>query len=151
MQPISRTLRRSMCIAAGSLALLLAGCGSMPSMMGGGGQGVHVDLGGSQEVPAVDVNGTGSGTIMVASDGSVSGSVTTTGVAGIMAHIHQGSIGSNGPVIIPLQQTSPGVWSVPKGAKLTDAQMAAFKKGDLYVNVHTAAHRGGEVRGQIIP
>jgi hypothetical protein len=54
-------------------------------------------------------------------------------------------------VIIPLKQTSPGVWSVPAGAKLTAAQMAAYKKGDLYVNVHTARHRGGEVRGQIIP
>jgi hypothetical protein len=150
MQPISRTLRRSLCIGAGSLVLLLAGCGSMPSWMGGG-QAVHVDLGGSQEVPTVDVEGTGTGTITVASDGSVSGSITTTGVQGIMAHIHEGGIGKNGPVIIPLQQTAPGVWSVPKGAKLTDAQMAAFKKGDLYVNVHTARHRGGEVRGQIIP
>jgi hypothetical protein len=151
MKPISRTLRRSLCIGAGSLALMLAGCGSMPSWMGGGGEAVHVDLGGSQEVPAVDVDGTGTGTITVASDGSVSGSVTTTGVEGIMAHIHEGGIGKNGPVIIPLAQTAPGVWSVPKGAKLTDAQMAAFKKGDLYVNVHTARHRGGEVRGQIIP
>lgn len=150
MKPISRTLRRSLCIGAGSLALLLAGCGSMPSWMGGG-QAVHVDLGGSQEVPAVDAEGTGTGTITVASDGTVSGSVTTTGVAGIAAHIHMGAIGSNGPVIIPLQKTASDTWSVSKGAKLTDAQMAAFKKGDLYVNVHTARHRGGEVRGQIIP
>ena len=58
---------------------------------------------------------------------------------------------SNGPVIIPLKQTAPNVWSVPAGAKLNAAQMAAYKKGDLYVNVHTAAHRGGEVRGQILP
>jgi hypothetical protein len=40
---------------------------------------------------------------------------------------------------------------VPEGAKLTDAQMEAYKKGDLYVNVHTARHRGGEVRAQIVP
>ena len=151
MKPNSRTLRSSLCIGAGSLALLLAGCGSMPSWMGGGGQAVNVDLGGSQEVPPVDVEGTGTGTITVASDGSVSGSVTTTDVAGIAAHIHMGAIGSNGPVIIPLQKTAPNVWSVPKGAKLTDMQMAAFKRGDLYVNVHTARHRGGEVRAQILP
>jgi hypothetical protein len=147
MNSTSRTLRRSLCIGAGSLALLLAGCGGMMTAD----KGVHVDLGGSQEVPAVSVDGTGSGTIMVASDGSVSGSVTTNGVAGIMAHIHMGAIGSNGPVIIPLKQTAPNVWSVPAGAKLTAAQMAAYKRGDLYVNVHTAAHRGGEVRGQILP
>jgi len=120
-------------------------------MGGGGGKGVHVDLGGGQEVPAVSVDGTGTGTITVASDGSVSGSITTTNVAGVAAHIHMGEIGKNGPVIVPLQKTAPNVWSVPKGAKLTDAQMKAYKKGELYVNVHTAAHRGGEVRGQILP
>jgi len=152
MKTITCTLRRSLCIGAGSLALLLAGCSSMPSWMGGGGgKGVHVDLGGGQEVPAVSVDGTGTGTITVASDGSVSGSITTTNVAGVAAHIHMGEIGKNGPVIVPLQKTAPNVWSVPKGAKLTDAQMKAYKKGELYVNVHTAAHRGGEVRGQILP
>jgi len=112
---------------------------------------VHVDLGGGQEVPPVVVDGTGTGTITVASGGAVSGSVTTRGVAGIAAHIHEGAIGQNGPVIIPLEKTGADTWSVPKGAKLTDAQMSAFKRGDLYVNVHTARHRGGEVRGQIIP
>lgn len=148
MNSTTRTLRRSLCIGAGSLALLLAGCGGGIMMAD---KGVHVDLGGSQEVPAVSVDGTGSGTIMVDSDGSVSGSITTDNVAGIMAHIHEGAIGKNGPVIIPLKQTAPNVWSVPAGAKLTAAQMAAYKKGDLYVNVHTVAHRGGEVRGQILP
>ena len=150
MKGITRTLRRSLLLGAGSLALLIAGCSSMPSWMGGG-QAVHVDLGGGQEVPPVVVDGTGTGTIKVASNGSVSGSVTTHDVAGIAAHIHQGAIGQNGPVIIPLMKTGPDTWSVPKGAKLNDAQMAAFKRGDLYVNVHTARHRGGEVRGQIVP
>ena len=150
MKPISRTLRRSLCIGAGSLALLLAGCGSMPSWMGGG-QTVHVDLGGSQEVPPESVDGTGTGTFVIDSDGSVSGSITTTDVAGVAAHIHMGAIGSNGPVIVPLLKTGPNTWGVPKGSKLTDMQMAAFKRGDLYVNVHTARHRGGEVRAQILP
>ncbi|HUJ85264.1 MAG TPA: CHRD domain-containing protein [Burkholderiales bacterium] len=148
MKPIGHTLRRSLCIGAGSLALLLAGCGGAMMMAN---KGVHVDLGGSQEVPAVAVDGIGSGTILVADDGAVSGSITTDGVEGIAAHIHMGAIGHNGPVIVPLQKTAPNVWSVPEGAKLTEAQMAAYRKGDLYVNVHTVAHRGGEVRGQIIP
>lgn len=150
MKGFTRTLRRSLLLAAGSFALLAAGCSSVPSWMGGG-QAVHIDLGGGQEVPPVVVDGTGSGTITVASGGAVSGSVTTQNVAGIAAHIHQGAIGENGPVIIPLQKTAANTWSVPKGAKLNDMQMAAFKRGDLYVNVHTARHRGGEVRGQIIP
>jgi len=43
------------------------------------------------------------------------------------------------------------MWAVPSGMKLTDAQYAAFKAGDLYVNVHSAQHQGGEVRGQLKP
>jgi CHRD domain len=153
MQAITGILKRALWLGVPTAALLLAGCESMPSMPSfmGGSAGVHVDLSGSQEVPPVDVPGTGSGTITVASSGAVSGSVTTAGVAGVAAHIHMGAIGTNGPVIVPLTKTAANTWSVPEGKKLNDAQMKAYKAGDLYVNVHTAAHKGGEVRGQIIP
>ena len=44
------------------------------------------------------------------------------------------------------------VASLPSfAAKLTDAQHDAFKAGKLYVNVHSAANKGGEVRGQLNP
>jgi hypothetical protein len=81
----------------------------------------------------------------------VSGSVTTTGVAGTMAHIHQAAAGKNGPVIVPLTKSGDSTWSVPAGAKLTDAQYEAYKAGDLYVNVHSAENKGGEIRGQLKP
>jgi hypothetical protein len=42
-------------------------------------------------------------------------------------------------------------YSVPEGRKLSDAQVKAFKAGGLYVNVHSAKYKGGEVRGQIQP
>ena len=112
---------------------------------------VKVTLSGDQEVPAVKTAASGSGTITINADKSVSGSVTTTGVAGTMAHIHNGAAGANGPVIIPLTKSGDGGWSVPAGAKLTDAQYAAYKAGDLYVNVHSAANKGGEIRGQLKP
>jgi hypothetical protein len=115
------------------------------------GEQVKVTLGGDQEVPAVKTSASGGGTITINDDKSVSGSVTTTGVAGTMAHIHNGAAGKNGPVIIPLTKSGDGTWSVPAGAKLTDAQYAAFKAGDLYVNVHSAANKGGEIRGQLKP
>lgn len=142
----SRTPARLAVLA--SLALALgAGCASM-----GGGGGVSVNLSGGQEVPPVTTQASGSGTITVAEDKSVSGSVTTTGVAGLAAHIHVGSAGKNGPVIIPLTKSADGTtWSVPAGAKLTDAQYESYKAGDLYVNVHSAAHKGGEIRAQIKP
>lgn len=113
--------------------------------------GIKVTLSGNQEVPPVKTAGSGSGTIVIGADKSVSGSVTTTGVPGLAAHIHIGSAGKNGPVIIPLAKTADNLWSVPAGAKLTDAQYESYKAGDLYVNVHSAAYKGGEVRGQIKP
>jgi hypothetical protein len=53
----------------------------------------------------------------------------------------------NGPVIVPLVRTDVNVWSVPAGAKLTEAQYAAHRAGNLYVNVHSTTNPGGEIRG----
>jgi len=110
-----------------------------------------VTLTGKEEVPAVDSAATGSGTITVGADKSISGSVTTKGVTGIAAHIHQAAAGKNGPPIVALEKTGEGVWSVPQGSKLTDEQYASYKAGELYVNVHSAAHKGGEIRSQLKP
>lgn len=111
----------------------------------------EVLLSGRQEVPPVTTSASGHGNITVGPDKSVSGSITTTGVAATAAHIHDGAAGKNGPVIIPLIKTSDNVWSVPAGAKLTDAQHESYRAGNLYVNVHSAANKGGEIRGQLEP
>jgi hypothetical protein len=108
-------------------------------------------LSGDNEVPPVKTMASGSGTITVADDGAVSGSVKITGVEGTMAHIHVGAAGSNGPVIVPLTKTADGTWSVPSGAKLSDEQMKSYKAGALYVNVHSDANKGGEIRAQLVP
>lgn len=109
---------------------------------------VKVTLSGDNEVPPVKTAAKGSGTITIADDGSVSGSVTTTGVAGTAAHIHEAAAGSNGPVIVPFTKDGD-TYKAPPGAKLTPAQMASFKAGNLYFNVHSDANKGGEVRGQL--
>ena len=140
-------------LLAAAAALTLAACANvrekMPDWMPGSGA-VNVSLTGAEEVPPVSTSGSGSGSFRVAEDGTVTGSVTTKGVPGTMAHIHQGAKGQNGPVIVPLTK-SGDTYSVPPGRKLTDAQMKAFKAGQLYVNVHTAQNKGGEVRGQLQP
>jgi hypothetical protein len=81
----------------------------------------------------------------------VSAKITTQGVAGVAAHIHEAPSGSNGPVIVPMEKTGENEWSTKGGAKLTDAQFESYKAGRLYFNVHTPQNKGGEVRGQIRP
>jgi hypothetical protein len=110
-----------------------------------------VKLTGDQEVPAVTTSATGTGTIVIKADKSVSGSITTAGIEGTMAHIHLAPPGTNGPPIITLVKKSENVWSVPDGAMLTDDQFKSFKDGNLYLNVHSAAHPGGEIRTQLKP
>jgi len=138
-----------------SAALVLSGCETMSSAWDSTKavfSGSNVTLSGAEEVPPVTTSASGSGTITVKEDKSVSGSVTTTGVAGTAAHIHTGAKGRNGPVIVPLTKSSDGnTWTVPEGRTLTDAQYEAYKAGNLYVNVHSAANKGGEVRGQLKP
>jgi hypothetical protein len=114
-------------------------------------QSVALKLNGDAEVPPVKTVAQGSGSINVAADMSVSGSIATAGISGTMAHIHMAPAGKNGGVIIPLMQAGDGKWAVPAGAKLTDAQYQAFKAGGLYVNVHSATAPGGEIRAQIQP
>jgi hypothetical protein len=109
---------------------------------------IKVTLSGANEVPPVTTTASGGGTMTFGADGSVSGSVSTTGVAGTAAHIHEGAAGKNGPVIVPLTKEGD-TYKVAAGAKLTEAQMASLKAGNLYVNVHSAAHPGGEIRGQL--
>ncbi|MBT8537891.1 CHRD domain-containing protein [Polynucleobacter paneuropaeus] len=114
-------------------------------------QSMKVTLSGSQEVPPVMTSASGVGSIMVGQDGSVSGTITTNGVEGTMAHIHEGAMGQNGPVIVPFTKTADNVWSAPAGAKLTDAQLQSLKSGNLYLNVHSATNKPGEIRAQLKP
>jgi hypothetical protein len=110
-----------------------------------------LELSGAQEVPAVTTEAKGIAIITVGPDKSVQGSVRTSAIVATMAHIHMAEPGKNGPVIIPLTKTSDSEWSVPPGAVLTDEQYAAFKAGSLYVNVHSDAHKPGEIRAQLKP
>jgi hypothetical protein len=111
---------------------------------------VKVKLVGAEETPPVTTSATGSGTIKIAADKSVSGTITTKDIEGTVAHIHEGAPGVAGPPIITLTKNG-NTWSVPPDSKLTDEQYASFKAGNLYVNVHSAEHKPGEIRAQLKP
>ena len=126
-------------------ALFLGACAGLA------GNTSSVTLTGKQEVPPVATAASGTGTFTVGLDHMVTGSVSTAGLAAVAAHIHIGKTGVNGPVVVGLVKTDNDIWSVPAGAKLSDAQYAAYLAGELYVNVHTAANKGGEIRAQLLP
>jgi hypothetical protein len=66
------------------------------------------------------------------------------------AHIHKAAKGKSGNVLVPLCGASPVCKSGLTGtATLTQAEITAFKKHLLYVNVHTAKNPNGEIRGQL--
>jgi hypothetical protein len=111
--------------------------------------GQRVALSGANEVPPVATNAAGTGLITINADHTVSGSINVTGMSPTAAHIHEAAPGVNGPIIVPLAKSGDTTFTVPANAKLTDAQYAAYKAGNLYVNVHSAAHPGGELRSQL--
>jgi hypothetical protein len=132
-----------------SLALLMViGCAATN---GSSQEEMKVTLSGNQEVPPVKTAATGNATVTIKADKSVSGKITTTGIDAIGAHIHEGEAGKNGPVIVPFTKAADGTWSTAPGAKLTDTQYASYLAGNLYVNVHSAANKGGEIRAQLKP
>ena len=162
MHTLRQVVRQSRWLSGVSVAALLAvGCAQQMSSEAPSGStaasaatapsGANVMLSGAQEVPPVTTAATGSGTITVLMDRSVSGSVTTTGVAGTAAHIHMAAPGQNGAVIVPLNKTGENTWSVPASIRFNDTQYEAYRLGNLYVNVHSAANPGGEIRGQEKP
>lgn len=109
----------------------------------------HLVLLGSHEVPPVETKASAISNIVIGADLTVKGSVDTSGIDRTAAHIHLGAAGTNGPPIITLVKTSASQWSVPAGSSVTQAQYDSYMHGDLYVNVHSLAHPGGEIRVQL--
>ncbi len=132
-----------------TFGILLAACIATTFALSASAKDFEAKLKGAEEVPPVQTSASGEAEFDVKDDMSISGHVETKGVKGIAAHIHQGAPGANGGVVVPLEAKGGDDWVVPKGAKLTAAQMDALKSGGLYVNVHSDAHKDGEIRGQL--
>lgn len=107
-------------------------------------------LRGAAEVPSNPSTAAATGAISVdPSTLAITGTVVSSGIAGVSAHIHEGTSGVAGPVVIPLSGGSGGVWTIPSGTVLTSAQYTSLQAGNYYFNVHSAGYPAGEIRGQI--
>jgi hypothetical protein len=108
-------------------------------------------LNAASEVPPKQSGGTGTATVMLdTATKKITYDVTYTGLTGpaTMAHIHgPAPVGQNAGVITPLM---PPASPIKGTATLTDAQIADMEAGKYYVNVHTEANKGGEIRGQLM-
>jgi len=110
-------------------------------------------LSGRESVPPVMTQGSGQADVMFdRASKKLSWTVNYSGLSGppTMAHFHTAKPGANGPVAVPI--ASGPMPSPMKGeATLTDAQAQQLMAGDMYVNIHTDANKGGEIRGQVTP
>jgi hypothetical protein len=111
-------------------------------------------LNGSNEVPAVTTMGTATAWAVLSPDmTSLTFHITYAQLDSTFtaAHFHIGSAGVNGGVIFPItnffnQNTATGTWD-----NLPDTILTKLLNGGLYLNIHSLAHPGGEIRGQLYP
>ena len=125
---------------------------------------VASNMTGAKEVPPVKTMATGTASFLnnqtvIDYDLSVSDLYNATA-----AHIHQGKVGANGPIVVTLYKTSdpsPGLFGGYSGnitssmleGPLKGKQLAALVdllgNGQAYVNVHTIKYKNGEIRDQV--
>ena len=120
-------------------------------------------LTGIREVPSVTTMASGSATFTLTGS-TVAYSVAAAGftTALTVGHVHFGGSGIVGPVIVPFtivaQAGVVATGSIDLSAPITfnnitisgDSLRTLFESGRAYVNLHTAAFPGGELRGQIV-
>ena len=124
------------------------------------GDAYFASLNGFQEAPAVSASGNGQGLAVISADAStVTYLVRYSGLSGNVnaAHIHTGAAGVAGGVILPLAAGPSPMTGTLTAANFAASgpvtsfaeAIAAIRAGTTYFNLHTSAHPGGEIRGQI--
>ena len=143
MITLSQTLR----IALVAVTMTLTACGSM---MASNTATFGATLTGAAEVPAVTTEGNGTLTATLNKTTSeLTWKITYTGLTGpaTAAHFHgPAAAGANAGVSLGFASAAS---PIEGKATLTAAQVADLMAGKWYANVHTAANKGGEIRGQV--
>jgi len=110
------------------------------------------ELKASNEVPPVESKG--SGTLTATYDTGSKSLNYTANYSGLngdatAAHFHgPAAAGQNAGVAVPV--TGSAATPIKGSATLTDAQATDLTAGRWYFNIHTAANKGGEIRGQVV-
>ena len=152
-----------------SMAVLLTAVAACSDDDGGTGTDTDFEavLGGGDEVPPVTTLATGSATLTIEGQQIVY-QVDVQNIEDVLfSHIHIAPEGENGPVRLNLCGTddTPGCSTIGTGTLVSDSNgvtagtppitfdslVSAIRAGNAYVNVHTTANPGGEIRGQITP
>ena len=167
--------RTSLVILGVVLVLFIVGCGTTTTTTTAppttaapaAGAAFTADLSGKNPVPPNSSTATGQATFTLSSDAtSMTFELTVDNLTDVTAaHIHMGAAGAEGPIVVPLF-TGPAKTGAFTGVLAQGTLTAADFAGDLqgktmadllalieasnaYVNVHTKAFPGGEIRGQI--
>jgi hypothetical protein len=116
-----------------------------------GGRPLHATLSPENQVPPTASNGSGTSLVTLnQGQGEVCWDISVSDLTSpvILAHIHQGAAGTNGPVVVDFMEPVNGL----NGCVPADAALIKEIRQDpagFYVNVHTTMFPNGEVRGQL--
>ncbi len=128
----------------------------------------NASLSGKNEVPARDTKAVGEAIVTISKDGSsVHYKVIVANIENVVAsHFHMAPANANGGVVKgifqnPNPQPSGRMNGILAEGDITAADLTgalagnlagfieAIRSGNIYVNVHTTAYPGGEIRGQL--
>jgi len=149
------TFLKLFCVGMTAASLAIAGCASRPMAaappMSAMTEPLRATLSGAAEVPSNASAGTGDLEASLDKSSNVlRWKLVYSGLSGpaTMVHFHGPALpGANAGVVVPF----PSPASPAEGmATLTANQITDLLAGQWYVNVHTAAHPGGEIRGQVL-
>lgn len=116
-------------------------------------QVARIELEGLNEVPPVNTTASGVGYATInMNEQSILLKVSVMDLADAnAAHLHSGFAGANGGVVIGLDTEDNRFFETETAVLLNDTDFDMLLQGGHYLNVHSATHANGEVRGQVVP